>query len=254
MQAALGWRWIFLCIAIFSAALLAVCAIWLRESLPPEQRHAFHFRVILRNYARVAVHGRFWLQSLSAALIYATLMIYIGAAPAFIFNILHLRVTDFSWLFIPLVAGLTLGSLAAGRMSHRPGGGEMSIRWGFAIVLASALAQVAISWTMPSRLPWAVLPVGTAVFGASLANPAMTLRTMAYFPDVRGMVAALQTCVFLLLMSLGSGVITPLLFDSGLKLALGAAVGVMISLVFWMAASRSRSDVTALAGAAAGST
>lgn len=233
MQATLGWRWIFLCIAIFAAVLLVVCVVWLDESLPRAERHHFHFNVIMRNYGRVAVHGRFWLQSIATALMYSTLMIYIGAAPAFIFNILHLGEKDFSWLFIPLVAGLTLGSLLAGKLSHRPGAGDFAIRIGFIIVLVSAAVHVAISCTIPSRLPWAVLPIGTAVFGASVANPAMSLRAMSYFPDVRGLVASLQSCVFLVALSLSSGLIAPLFFDSAVKLALASAVGVAVSLPLW---------------------
>jgi len=233
MQAEFGWRWIFFSIAIFAAGLLLLCVARLDESLPPAQRHAFHFTVILRNYGRVAVHGRFWLQTVATALIYSTLMIYIGAAPAFIFRILHLGETDFSWLFIPLVAGLTLGSLLAGRMSHRPGGGDAAIRLGFIVVLVSAAIHLVVSWTMPARLPWAVLPIGTGIFGAALANPAMALRAMAYFPDVRGLVASLQGCVFLLILSLSSGLIAPLLFDSGFKMAAAVAIGAVASLPLW---------------------
>jgi DHA1 family bicyclomycin/chloramphenicol resistance-like MFS transporter len=233
MQAEFGWRWIFFFIAIFAAGLLLLCAARLDETLSPDRRHAFHFKVIMRNYGRVAVHGRFWLQSVATALTSSTLMIYIGAAPAFIFHILHLGETDFAWLFVPLVAGLTLGSLLAGRMSYRPGGGDAAIRLGFFIVLLSAAAQLLVSWTMPSRLPWAVVPIGTAVFGAALANPAMALRAMAYFPDVRGLVASLQTCVFLLFLSLSSGLLAPLLFDSALKLAAVAALGALLSLPLW---------------------
>ena len=245
MQAAFGWRWIFLCIAIFAAGLLLVCLAWLDESLPREERHDFHFKVIVRNYWRVAVHGRFWLQTVATSLMYSTLMIYIGAAPAFIFNILHLGEKDFSWLFIPLVAGLTLGSLLAGKLSHRPGAGDFAIRVGFIIVLLSAAAHLAISWTIPSRLPWAVLPIGTAVFGAALANPAMSLRAMAYFPDVRGLVASLQNCVFLIMLSLSSGVVAPLLFDSGMKMAVASAVGVAISLPLWYLSVRGERRVEA---------
>jgi DHA1 family bicyclomycin/chloramphenicol resistance-like MFS transporter len=252
VQAAFGWRWIFFFIAIFAAGLLTVCAGFLGESLPPVQRHAFHFKVIVRNYWRVAVHGKFWLQSVATALMYSTLMIYIGAAPAVIFNILHLRETDFAWLFIPLVAGLTLGSLLSARLSHRPSGGAASIRIGFIIVLVSAVAHVVISWKIPSRLPWAVLPIGTGVFGAALGNPAMALRAMSYFPDVRGLVASLQTCVFLIFLSLSSGVIAPLLFDSGLKLALAAAVGVFASLPLWYLSVRGERAEPALAPVPAG--
>ena len=47
IQVGFGWRAIFLFIAIFTAVLLAVCLRVLPESLPPDKRHAFHFKVIV---------------------------------------------------------------------------------------------------------------------------------------------------------------------------------------------------------------
>jgi DHA1 family bicyclomycin/chloramphenicol resistance-like MFS transporter len=238
LQAAFGWRSIFIFIALFTAGLLAVCLRGLTESLPVAQRHAFHFKVIVSHYWSVARHGRFVLQALATALTFSTLMIYIGAAPAFIFNILHLRETDFAWLFIPLVVGLTLGSMVAGRLSHRPGGGPSAIRLGFIILLISSAVHVLISYTLPARVPWAVLPIASSAFGAALASPAMTIRSMAYFPTVRGLVSSLQSFSFMMLFSISSGVVAPLLFDSVRKLALGSAVGVVLSLVLWTIATR----------------
>jgi DHA1 family bicyclomycin/chloramphenicol resistance-like MFS transporter len=235
LQAAFGWRSIFLFIALFTSVLLAVCLRGLTESLPTEQRHAFHFKVILRHYWSVARHGRFILQVLATALTFSTLMIYISAAPAFIFNILHLKATDFAWLFIPIVTGLTLGSMVAGRLSHRTGGGAYAIRLGFVILMMAAAAHVFIS---------------LSVFGAALASPAMTIRSMAFFPAVRGLVSSLQSFSFMMLLSLSSGILAPLLFDSARKLALGSALGVTLSLVLWIMATHSERRVVPVPAAA----
>jgi len=242
LQAAFGWRSIFIFIALFTGGLLAICLRGLPETLAPEHRHAFHFKVIVGHYWSVACHARFILQMAATALTFSTLMVYIGSAPAYIFNILHLGATDFSWLFVPLVAGLTLGSLAAGRMSHLPNGGERAIRQGFIILLLSAAAQVAIAWTIPTRLPWATLPIATTVYGAALASPAMTLRSMAFFPHVRGLVASLQSFAFLSLFSLSSGLIDPLLFDSARKLAAASAAATVLGIVLWGIAGRMKDD------------
>jgi DHA1 family bicyclomycin/chloramphenicol resistance-like MFS transporter len=242
LQAAFGWRSIFIFIALFTGGLLAICLRGLPETLAPEHRHAFHLKIVVGHYWSVACHARFILQVAATALTFSTLMIYIGSAPAFIFNILHLGATDFSWLFVPLVAGLTLGSLAAGRMSHLPNGGDRAIRQGFVILAASTVAQLLIAWFIPTRLPWATLTIATTVYGAALASPAMTLRSMAFFPHVRGLVSSLQSFSFLSLFSLSSGLIDPLLFDSAWKLAAGSAVGTVLGIALWLIAGRMRGE------------
>ncbi len=233
LQALFGWRSIFLFIAIFTGVLLAVCWAGLQETLPVEQRHAFHPKVIFGHYWQIARHGQFILQVLASALVFSSLMIYVSAAPAFIFNILHLGATEFSWLFVPLVTGLTLGSLMAGRMSHQPGGDRRAVHIGLVVLVISLAVHLVIAWFLPSRLPWAVLPIATTTFGCALASPAMNLRSMAHFPRVRGLVSALQSSTFLLLFSATSGLIDPLLFDSAFKLALGGAIGAVAGIAFW---------------------
>jgi DHA1 family bicyclomycin/chloramphenicol resistance-like MFS transporter len=239
VQVWLGWRAIFLFIAIFSLVLLVVCVRQLPESLPREKRHAFHFKIIVANYWQVARHGDFLMQSAANALAYSGLMIYIGSASAFIFNVLHLKATDFGWLFLPLIAGLTLGSMAAGRMSHRYSGAA-TIRAGYVILALSAVANVFYCALCPVvSVPWATLPVAVATFGAAMAGPAMTVRSLSLLPNVRGLVSSLLTFTFMMFFSIGSGVFGPLLFGSALKLALGMAGGTVLSAVLWIAGTRS---------------
>jgi len=238
IQVGFGWRAIFLFIALFTLILLVVCLRGLPESLPPAKRHAFHFKIILANYWQVARHGSFLMQAAGGALAFVGLMIYIGSAPAFIFNILHLKATDFGWLFIPIIAGLTFGSMAAGRMTHYLSG-TATIRIGFAILIAAAVANVFYCAFFPARVPWATLPVAVATFGAAMAAPAMTVRSLSLLPNVRGLASSLLTFTFMLFFSVGSGVIGPLLFGSALKLALGMAVGTVLSVILWTAGTRS---------------
>jgi DHA1 family bicyclomycin/chloramphenicol resistance-like MFS transporter len=238
IQVGFGWRAIFLFITIFTVVLLAVCLRVLPESLPPEKRHAFHFKVIVANYWQVGRHRDFLMQTAGNALAFSGIMLYIGSAPAFIFNILHLKATQFGWLFIPIIGGLCLGSMAAGRMSHRYSGAA-TIRVGYIIVGVAAIINVLYCALLPVEIPWATLPVAVATFGAAMAGPAMTVRSLGLLPHVRGMAASLATFVFMALFSIGSGLIGPLLYGSALKLALGMAVGSLVSMFLWFGGTRS---------------
>jgi DHA1 family bicyclomycin/chloramphenicol resistance-like MFS transporter len=232
LQAAFGWRSIFGFIALFSFLLLLVCLQELPESLPREKRHPFHFRLIVANYWKVGCHARFVGKCLGIALSFSGIMIYVGAAPAFVLNILHLSVTEFGWLFIPLIGGMTLGSMVSGKLSHhyRP---QAMIRAGYAVMILSVAANLIYTAFCLVEIPWAVLPMFFYGFGMALSTPAMTVMTLEMFPDYRGLASSLQSFTFMIVFALGSGLVCPLLFGSAFLLALGTAVGLGLSMVCW---------------------
>ncbi len=232
LQAAFGWRWIFGFIALFVLILLVICYRDLPESLAREKRHAFHFKIILANYWEAARHARFIFQSLSIAFAFFGIMIYVGSAPAFVMNILHLSVTEFGWLFIPIITGMMTGSFLAGKWSHRFSP-TFTIRIGFLLMAIASLANVAYAALFTARVPWAILPVMVYSFGAALASPAITVMALELLPRFRGLAASLQSFMFMGIFAVGSGVICPLLFGSALKLALGSALGFLLSAATW---------------------
>jgi len=237
LQAAFGWRSIFIFIALFTLVLLVACLVLLPESLPRKDRHAFHFKVIVASYWRVGGHARFMFQSLACALTFSLILIYVASAPAFVIGILHLSVKEFGWLFLPLIGGLTLGSALAGRLSHRFAP-EKLIRIGYLLMGAAAVVNVAYTGTFAAALPWAVLPIFFCGIGTSLAIPAMTVTTLEMFPRFRGMASSLQNFLFMIVFAVGSGALCPLLFDSAFHLACGGAAGVALSLLCWWGGSR----------------
>jgi DHA1 family bicyclomycin/chloramphenicol resistance-like MFS transporter len=87
--------------------------------------------------------------------------------------------------------------------------------------------------TCPMRVPWAVMPVCAYGFGSAFAAPAIGVILLEMFPHVRGLTSSLQTFFFMMVFSTLSGVISPLLFSSGLKLALGLAAALSLSGVIW---------------------
>jgi DHA1 family bicyclomycin/chloramphenicol resistance-like MFS transporter len=232
LQAAFGWRSIFGFIALFSFLLLLVCLKELPESLPREKRHPFHFRLIVANYWKVGCHARFIFMCLGIALSFSGVLIYVGSAPAFVLNILHLSVTEFGWLFIPLIGGMTLGSVVSGKLSHHHPPKAM-IRAGYAIMIASVAANLGYTAFFAVVVPWAVAPMFVYGIGMSLASPAMTVMTLEMFPEYRGLAASLQSFTFMIVFAVGSGLICPLLFGSAFLLAVGTAVGLALSMVCW---------------------
>jgi DHA1 family bicyclomycin/chloramphenicol resistance-like MFS transporter len=232
LLAAFGWRAIFGFIAGFTVLLLAICLRALHESLPPEKRHPFRFRPVLLNYLHVGACAPFLLQAFSVAFGFFGILAYVASAPAFVINILHLRETDFGWLFIPLISGMTAGAWLSARCSHRFRPSTL-IAAGFGIMFVASVANVIYNALTPAAIPWAIVAPMIYGFGQNLAAPAMTVRALEIFPHHRGLASSLQSFVFMALFALESGLVCPLLFDSALKLAVSVVGGVLFSALCW---------------------
>ncbi|HEY6677221.1 MAG TPA: multidrug effflux MFS transporter [Terrimicrobium sp.] len=240
LEVAFGWRSVFGFLATFGVLLLAACALKLPESLPPARRSPLHLRNTLKNYIVMATDRRFLFQSLAIALAASALFIYISAAPVFVLQILGLSETSFAWLFIPMITGIMLGSLVAGRVAHfwRP---ERTIRIGFGLMMGAAIVNVLYAWFFTVAIPWAVLPILLCTFGMAFVSPAMTIVTLDLYPSRRGMAASLQSAFVMGAFSIYSGLVVPFLFGSALKLAVGVLAGFLASVALWACGQRQSS-------------
>jgi len=232
-----GWRSIFYFIAFFTFILWMACLRWLPESLAMDKRHSFEFRAIVNRYIEVGSHARFMLRSAGTALSFIGIMLYVAAAPVYILDLLHLTVKDFGWLFVTFISGMTLGSMASAHLSHRLKPNTL-IRAGYAIMFLSVVASLVYTRFFTVRIPWAVMPHFFYGFGMTLASPAMTVLTLEMFPHVKGLPSSLQGFTFMVIFAILSGCIAPLLFASAFHLAMGAALGLALSLLLWWLGSR----------------
>src|SRR5690606_37050029 len=227
-----GWRAIFVFLAGFSLLLWWASGKWLRETLPPSQRQLFVPTVILANYAKAFARPVFMLRVLAIGFVFGGVSLYIGSASAFIIGILGLSETDFGWLFIPMVTGMTLGAASARRWSRRVTPGKL-VRIGFIMMFLSALISVTVTLMMTPRVPWAVLPLGLYSFGIALSMPSLTLSALTLFPSNRGMASSMQSFTQMMVFAILSGALAPLLFDSAVKLALGHLLTLAVAGLLW---------------------
>ncbi len=171
---------------------------------------------------------RFMLRCFSCALIFSGVLLYVAAAPAFVMEVLHLKETD----FIPLIGGMTLGSFASGKLSHRISRGKL-IWLCFVIMLVAAAGNMAYTSLFQPQIPWVLLPLVVYSFGAAAAMPAMTLIAIEMFPRVRGLAASLQSFLFMGLFALESAFVAPLLSGNAFKFALATGIGAVLGLLCW---------------------
>lgn len=240
VHVALGWRWVFGMLVVMGLALAAVCAWGFPETLPRNRRTVFHPVELARSCWRVGSHPAFLLMSLAAGLSTASLVIYIGAAPAIVLDQWQLQETQFHYVFIPIVAGFMVGAFISGRLAGRlPRHRQFLLGYGLLgfSVVANLLAHVVApdAPMLVSQALWVVMAMGTQII-----YPVMSLDMLDMYPDARGAAASVQSFVALCVGAVAMGMVAPLLDGNLTLLALASLLGALLSFLAWGVALRSQ--------------
>ena len=228
----LNWRTIFLFLFVFTVCLLWLCYRLLPETLPIPRRQPFNPQSLWRNYRQIFGSSLFQLKAGAIAFNFSGLFIYVAAAPVLMTHHLGLGPQDFGWMFIPSVAGIFLGALAANRMAGRIQV-RVQVLMGFALLMLSGVFNVGYHLFFPPVLFWTIAPLFFYTMGMSMVAPGLTLLVLDLFPHIRGTVASCQSFTMTMLSALVAGVIVPLLSDSVLWLAAGQFSFALIGLLLW---------------------
>ena len=242
-----SWPLIFWFLVAFSGVLLVVTMLWLPETHPEPARLPLKPLALAGDYLKIARNPRFLRLAGAGALSFGGLFLYIASAPAFIIDLLGMGERDFAWLFLPTIAGMSLGAWFSGRSAGRIIG-ERAIVIGFAVLAVSVLWNVGYNALVAEpAVPLAVLGLSLHSFGTALIFPVLTLRILDMYPRQRGSASSMQAFSILVTNTVVAGVLSPLLSRSGLQLALGAAVFIAAGGFLWWLELRAiaRSDTAA---------
>lgn len=182
----------------------------------------------------IARNPRFLRLAAAGSLGFGGLFLYIASAPAFVMDLLHLDEQQFAWLFLPTIGGMVLGAFLSGRAAGRIEGTRL-VRIGYACMALAMLANVGYNaWAGDDiRVPWAVLPMMLAALGVALVFPILTLAILDMYPRQRGAASSLQAFSNLIVNAIIAGVLSPLLSQHGLHLALGMAGFTLLGWLMW---------------------
>ncbi len=229
----LGWsQWhaIFWAMALFAFLVLLACLIWMPESHPPQARTPLRVRPLVRRSWAILKNPRFLQLSLAACFNFGAMFLYISSAPVVVLEHLRLSEQQFGWMFVPIVAGLMVGSFLSSRMAGRASQ-STTARLGFGLSLLAALGNLGYNLAVDHiSLPWAVLPLGFAAAGIGLAFPLLTILMLDMYPRHRGSAASIQAFTSLSINAIIAGALAPLLAPYRTGLAL-AAVGMCVAAI-----------------------
>jgi DHA1 family bicyclomycin/chloramphenicol resistance-like MFS transporter len=229
-----SWRSIFILLFIYTLVLLWACYKHLPESLPISKRQAFSAEFLWTSYKNVFKSPLFHLKAGTIACNFAGLFLYVSAAPAFITKHLKLGPDQFGWQFVPAVAGIFFGALAANQLAGKISSWTQ-VNIGFGFLVGASLFNVVYHMIWLPMLPWSVVPLFFYTFGMSLVAPPATLRVLDLFPHIRGIVASCQSAALTLLGAVVAGIIAPALDHSVLLLAGGQLAFALTGMSLWYA-------------------
>jgi DHA1 family bicyclomycin/chloramphenicol resistance-like MFS transporter len=233
IHVALGWRAVFAFLALFGLVLVIVSHLKLPETHAPEHRVPFSLRELTTAAYRVISDRQFLLLALAASCNFLGAFCYISAAPALILDHWQLGETQFIWLFLPIIAGFTLGAILSGQLAGRMAPMRQA-GFGFALIAVTCTLRLFLHWQF-AEVPIGLQQAALFLSGIStqLVFPVLTLRMLDLFPQARGSAASMQSFVSLSAASLIAGVFVPLVQASLLQLALLSALSVWLGLLLW---------------------
>jgi MFS transporter, DHA1 family, multidrug resistance protein len=233
----LGWRSIFWALLVFVVAVIAWAAKRLPETHPRELRQPLHPRALWHSYRAVLRRSEFLLLALIPALNFSAFFLYIASAPAFLIDLLGVTTWGFAWLFVPMIAGVTIGAFLSGRLAGRRSP-QATVRLGYALLFAGAAVNLLICAVAAPGVPLNVLPIMIYTTGSSIVMPSVTLLMLDLFPTLRGMASSLQGFVQFGISGFTAGTIAPLLSRSLWSLALGMTAFTTGSFLLWLVYQR----------------
>ncbi|MEK7695352.1 MAG: multidrug effflux MFS transporter [Pseudomonadota bacterium] len=235
----MGWRSIFVFLALISGSLLVSCWIWVPETLPPACRHPMHPKLLARGYFAMLSSRRFMSLALANAGVNLAIYIYVFAAPRFVYQHLGLGAQSFGWLFIPIVAGIIAGALVAHRIAGRTSP-ESSVNRGHLVMMAAGVFNLAVAALHLPPMPWALVALPVFAAGMMMTQPSLQLLALDCFPERRGLASSGYVTAQQIGNLLSSALLVPLLLDSTMKMALGMAGLQIAGLVAFHVALRGR--------------
>lgn len=230
---AFGWRAVFLFLATMGLLIFALVALWMPETLPDHQRQPIHPLSVAQAYGGMFSHLPFMLLALLFGINFGGLFIYIASAPELIYIHLGYGARDFWRLFVPVVAGIVIGSFLAGRLAHRLTSSQ-GVSFGVVVMAAAALLNVALTHLPFQSVVTLITPVALYAVGMALAMPGLSLLGLDMFPARRGMASAVQGFMQMGSNGLLAAFVVTLLAASVQWLAFGQLVIALSALGVWL--------------------
>jgi MFS transporter, DHA1 family, multidrug resistance protein len=228
------WPSIFWFLGSYAAVLVLWSKYGLPESHPPSKRLPFSVKSLVQTYSQIFFTKRFQLLAAIPGINFMGFFVYIAGAPALVLGHLQLSTKDFAVVFIPGIAGITLGAYLSGRFAGRMTG-HRQVALGFSIMGVAAVLNLLVSAFVAANVWVHIAPFALYALGMALITPCITIALLDAFGHARGSVSALMSSCHVAMMAVTTAFVVAHAQKSLLGFAVVMAVTLAIGFALWRA-------------------
>jgi DHA1 family bicyclomycin/chloramphenicol resistance-like MFS transporter len=191
IDAALGWRWVFIGLGLLGSVSLALIGLLLPETLPLTRAGQDGAREsVLAVYRRLLGDAYFLRYALAIGFVYCTYFPFIAESSVLLQRTMHLPPTGYALVFGLTVAGYVIGSNLFRRLSlrHAP---DLLISWAVALNVTGAALLAGATTLFPAALPAIVGPFLLIMLSVGIAIPACQFGVLQPYASVAGSASGL---------------------------------------------------------------
>lgn len=191
IDAALGWRWVFIVLSLLGAVALALVGARLPETRPCQATHAgAATRATLRIYLGLLRDAYFLRYALAIGFVYCTYFPFIAESSLLLQRTLRLSAGAYAVVFGLTVAGYLAGSTLFRRLCARHGG-ERLLSCAVGLNLAGAALLGGASTLYPASLAALSGPMLLIMLSVGIAIPACQLAVLQPYAALAGTASGL---------------------------------------------------------------
>lgn len=207
----LPWESVFVFLAFYGAAMIALIRVFLPESLPLVQ--SLHPVKIARNYAELLVDPFFLTVTITSGLFYSGLLVYLASSSFVYIDMLGVPVEYFGLVFLSSVVGYMGGSACSARLSKQHDS-ERIMLLGVVLGVCASSLLLACSTAWPDSVAALMLPMTLYSVAMGLVLPHAMAIALRPFPHIAGTASSLLGFIQMSLSAAASALIGQFLTTS----------------------------------------
>lgn len=227
LTAWVGWRYTFGALAFAGAALLALSAFTLPETLRERNPDAGP-AAVFRSYRKLIRMPVFMAYAIGASTSSTTLYAFFSSSPFILLDLLHRPQHEVGVYYLLVSAAIAAGSFSATRLVRRTNP-RVATRFGSALQIAGAGLLLAAEATDSLNVVTLILPVLIFSVGAGLAAPVAGALAIGAAPGLSGAASALYGTLQMVMGAAASAAVSLAPSGSVLPTALVLAFGALVS-------------------------
>lgn len=185
-----SWHLMFVVMAGFGLAIIAMLALGARETQPEAARAPLNPIQILGNYRRLLASAQFMAPALLLAIAFGGFYGFSALLPFVLLDDIGLTPFQFAMTMLIQTGSFITGNLVAGQVERRASGLQM-VRIGLVLLVLAGIGFAIGPRVFPDSLLAVMIPVGLWMLALAFIGPSTTAAAMAGFGTIAGAAGAL---------------------------------------------------------------